>query len=219
MSKIAGTGDLNHYEIQQHVNKYPSLLPPQLIITLDRLGVMSFPNFFQNGIDNSKKIASWVRCILTLACEPKEEDDIVTMQAIVTAIVGIGFGKLPLEMQNLITSQTVKTSVLMVNSFTRKIWDFLWENSDVKVHIFELPQDPGLMSCDVQAIQSCYLEQLAFLFSYKPEIKASVAITSQHEWTYFKSQENVTNFIMQVILFKFCLYCILNRFCFSYYFR
>lgn len=207
MSKLSATNSLNNYETQQQINCFPSLIPPQLVIKLDQLGIVSFASYFQNGINSSKKIASWVKCILQLACEPEDEDDITALQALVTSIIGIGFSKLPPEMQSTITSQTVKTSVLMINSITRKIWDFLWENPDIKALVFDIPQDLQYMSCSVEAIQSCYLEQLTFLLSYKPDIKASAAIASQHEWTYFKCPENITNFIMQVYyIWLFCMY-------------
>ena len=192
--------DLLHVsDIQSLVNGFPKLLPVELIVEFDKLGIISFINYFQSCVDDPKKLAHWVRILVSIGSEPDEEDQGLLIYLLL-AIIGIGYGDLPPEVEKCVNGKTIKAAVVMMNSITRKIWDFLWETPRRRIHFYDITtcQPSQLKYLNLISFKKCCTEQLVFLLSYKPEIKATVAISSQHEWTYFKTQSNIVHLITQV---------------------
>ena len=191
-------------DIQSVVNGFPKLLPLELIAELDKLGIISFANYFQSCAEDPKKLANWVKILVRVACEPEDEGDRGLLIYLLLLIIEIGYGNLSPEVEKNIKGKTIKAAVVMVNSITRKIWDFLWETPAVRVHMLDITscQPSQLENLNLSSLKKCCTEQLAFLLSYKPEIKATAAISSQHEWTYFKTQPNIVHLTTQVFLIQ-----------------
>jgi len=190
-------------EIHSHISGFPKLLPIELIVELDKLGTISFTNYFQCCADDPKKLANWVRILVHIACEPDDEGDQNLLTYLLLAIIKIGYGVLFPEVEKHINGKTIKAAVVMINSITRKIWDFLWETPEKRIFLYDITacRPNQLQNVDLPSFQKCCIEQLAFLLSYKPEIKATVAINSQYEWTYFKMQSNIVHLITQVMFY------------------
>ena len=199
---------LFHAEIQSRANSFPKLLPLELIVKLDKLGIISFVNYFQSCVDNPKKLAHWVRILVHVACEPDAEEDQDLLIYLLSAIIEIGYGVLSPELQETINGKTLKAAMVMINSITRKVWDFLWDTPERKVHLYDIAcHEPSrLKILNLLSFQKCCTEQLAFILSYKPEIKATAAINSQHEWTYIKVPANTVHFVTQVTYHQFNLH-------------
>ena len=199
MSKLARKGELNLTSIHNRVNHFPVLVQTQVIVELDKIGVISIISFFQTSSECSSKRLEWLNQLFALVLAPRQNpksQEHELLDYLLTAIIHVGFAELPAEPKETINGQTVKFAVSLLNDLTKQIWDFLWEFSGKDVHAFEFPN--GGLHFQLSAFQNCYLEQLAFLISYKPEIKPITAIKSQHEWTFFKSPKNVINFILKV---------------------
>lgn len=113
-------------------------------------------------------------------------------------MVEIGFGAMFADVSS--GGQMQKTALQIINSVIRKIWDFLWENPEKELQLLEISAISSQKTTYFQlsSFQKCYLDQLQFLISYKPEIKASKAVNSQSEWTFFKSPRNIASFVSQV---------------------
>ena len=170
------------------------------LVELDKRGIVSFTHYFQCNSTTSSKCSTWVKYLVKLACEANSEEENATLHYLLCSIINIGYGTLPPDIQNSIGGQTPKNACLIMTTMTGKLWEFLWTNPETNVNVFEVPTD-SKHSCShfqLAAFQKCYLELLANLISYKPETKANVAISSQHEWSFFKSPHNVTHFITQV---------------------
>ena len=199
MLKLASKGELNIPSIQDRVNNYSFLVPSHVIVELDKIGVISLILYFQRTSECSLKKLEWINQLFALALVPKQDpkpQEHDSLDHLLTAIIHVGFGELTTDLQKTISGQTVKFAVSLLNDLTKKCWDFLWENPEKELHAFEFPNE-GL-HLQLSAFKNCYLEQLAFLISYKLEIKPITAIKTQHDWTYFKSPKNVVNFIVQV---------------------
>lgn len=201
LGKFVTNGGVQVADIQAIVQDADNLAPARLIVELDKLGVISLISYFQNTVDDKEKSQSWVTSLLKLIPfeGPVDEVDQATFHYLFAAIVHIGFGTHQPGIK--IGGQALKIAVLVVNKVIKKIWEYLWVNPEKEIHCFEIPSSSSLSPhFSLQSFQNCYLEQLAFLVSHKPEIKASKAINLQHEWTFFKSPKNVASLITQVLL-------------------
>ena len=199
MLKLASKGELNIPSIHDRVNNYSFLVPSHVIVELEKIGVISVMLYFQRTSECSSKKLEWINQLFALALVPKQDpkpQEHDSLDYLLTAIIHVGFGELTTDLQKTISGQTVKFAVSLLNDLTKKCWDFLWENPEKELHAFEFPNE-GL-HLQLSAFKNCYLEQLAFLISYKPEIKPITAIKIQHDWTYYKSPKNVVNFIVKV---------------------
>jgi len=198
MSKLASKGELNFPIIQDSVNNYPALVPTHVIVGLEKIGVISITLYFQSSTECSSKKLAWINQLLALALAPchckQQEHDL--LEYLLTAIIHVGFGELPADHQKTVSGHTVKFAVSLLSDLTKKMWEFLWEFPEKEVCAFEF-SNQGL-HFQLSSVKNCYLEQLAFLISYKPEIKPVTAIKLQHEWTFFRSPKNVVNLIVQV---------------------
>lgn len=202
ISKLVSRGELNIPEIQAKINNYPVSVPPGVIVELDKAGAISFINYFQTCAECPEKTTLLVEFLFNLACNSTEEHNLAQFHYLFTAIVQIGFGVLTLDIQKHISGQTVKVAVLLINSLTRKLWDFMLKFPEKEIHVFEIQNNNFQQSIHVHLLsfQKCYLDQLVYLISYKPEVRASTALNSQHEWTFFKSPKNIVSFLTQVNL-------------------
>ena len=199
MLKLESKGELNIPSIHDRVNNYSFLVPSHVIVELEKIGVISVMLYFQRTSECSSKKLEWINQLFALALVPKQDpkpQEHDSLDYLLTAIIHVGFGELTTDLQKTISGQTVKFAVSLLNDLTKKCWDFLWENPEKELHAFEFPNE-GL-HLQLSAFKNCYLEQLAFLISYKPEIKPITAIKIQHDWTYYKSPKNVVNFIVKV---------------------
>lgn len=210
ISKLASKGELNFPSIQDSVNNYPALVPTNVIVELEKIGVISITLYFQSSTECPSKKLEWINLLFASAlapwqnCKPQEHN---LFEYLLTTIIHVGFGELPADLQKTINGHTVKFAVSLFSDLTTKIWEFLWEFSEKEVRAFEF-SNQGL-HFQLSSLKNCYLEQLAFLISYKPEIKPVTAIKLQHEWTFFRSPKNVVNLIVQVtkcLLYNLILY-------------
>lgn len=218
ISELSNNQEINVAEIKKNISNHSALLPPQLLVELDKSGVVSLLYYFQNSVENKDKSSSWVQNLSKLACDDnndqhsvsptnKCENDKEIFHQLFAAVVEIGFGTPHPEVK--IESQVLKKSMLVITNVIRKIWDHVNAHPEKEVWmVIQIPNSSSLSPhFHLSSFQKCYLEQLAFLISYQPEIKASKAISCQHEWTFFKSPNNIVNFITQVIfLFSFVYY-------------
>lgn len=199
MLKLASNGELNIASIQDSINNYPALVPSHVIVELDKVGVISLTLYFQSSTECLSKKSEWINQLFALAlapCQNCKSQECNLLHYLLTVIIHIGFGELPADLQNTISGHTVKFAVSLLSDLTSKIWEHLWEYPEKDVRAFEFSNE-GFHG-QYSSIQNCYLEQLAFLISYKPEIKPITAFKLQHEWTFFKSPKNVVNLIVQV---------------------
>lgn len=200
ISKFVSREELNIPHIQAKINNYPVPISPHVIVELDKNGAVSFINYFQTCAQCPQKTTEIVEFLFSLACNSFEEHNSGQFHYLFTAIVQIGFGELTSDVQKSMSGQTVKVAVLLVNSLTRKFWDFMLKFPEKEIHAYEIQNKSGhkCINFHVLSFQKCYLEQLVYLISYKPEVRASTALNSQHEWTYLKSPKNLVSFITQV---------------------
>ena len=202
IAKLVEKGNLCSSDIQESLNNLPGLLPPRVLVELDKCGIISFTRYFQSNTVTSQKCSNWIRCLIKLACEEaNSEEDHAVLHYMLCCIIEIGYGTLPEIIQSTIEGHTQKNACLIVTTMTIKLWEMLWDSPEKKLNIFEIPIDNSKHSGHFQlaSFQKCYLDLLTSLISHKPEIKATVAINCQHEWSFFKSPNNVTHFITQVI--------------------
>ena len=202
IAKLVEKGNLCSSDIQESLNNFPGLLPPLVLVELDKCGIISFTRYFQSNTVTSQKCSNWIRCLIKLACEEaNSEEDHAVLHYMLCCIIEIGYGTLPEIIQSTIEGHTQKNACLIVTTMTIKLWEMLWDSPEKKFNIFEIPIDNSKHSGHFQlaSFQKCYLDLLTSLISHKPEIKATVAINCQHEWSFFKSPNNVTHFITQVI--------------------
>lgn len=199
--KLASQGEIYNQKIQDVINNQPALAPFQVIVKLDKIGVISIILYFQSCSGCSSKLSAWVDSLFVLSCSPPNPQESDLLHYLLTVVIHIGFGELSADLQKNISGQTLKIAVSLLNDLTRLMWDFLWEFPEKEIHAFDsLVDSQQVMFCQLSSLQRCYLEQLSFIISYKPEIKPITAIKSQHEWTYFKSPKNVVNLITQLLI-------------------
>ncbi|XP_057381020.1 uncharacterized protein LOC130703609 [Daphnia carinata] len=200
-TKLAGQGEIHSQKIQDVVNNQPAVTPFQVIVKLEKIGVVSIILYFQSCSECSEKLSAWVDSLFALACSPPNPEESDLLHYLLTIIIHIGFGDLSADLQRNISGQTIKIAVSLLNDLTRRMWDFLWEFPGKEIHAFDfLVDSQQVMFCQPTSLRRCYLEQLSFIISYKPEIKPITAIKSQHEWTFFKSPKNVANLITQLLI-------------------
>lgn len=212
ISQLSNNQEINGAEIQKVISNHSALLPPHLLVELDKSGVVSLLYYFQNSVGNKDKSSSWVQSLSKLACDNDNDQPVSPtskcddngneiFHQLFAAVVEVGFGTPYPEVK--IESQVLKKSMLIINNVIRKIWDHVNAHSEKEVWmVMQIPNSSSLSPhFHLSSFQKCYLEQLAFLISYQPEIKASKAISCQHEWTFFKSPKNIVNFITQVKYF------------------
>jgi len=204
ITKLVEKGDLCSSDIQESLNNFPGLLPPRVLVELDKCGIISFTRYFQSNSTTTQKCSNWIRCLIKLAPEANSEDDHMVLHYLLCCIIEIGYGTLSEIIQSNVEGQTQKNACLIVTTMTIKLWEMLWTSPEKKVNIFEIPIDNAKHSGHFQlaSFQKCYLDLLTSLISHKPEIKATVAINCQHDWSFFKSPNNVTYFITQVFKIK-----------------
>lgn len=199
-SKLLVQEYLDIEDVQVKVNNCCILIPPDIILELDKIGIVSFLNYFQACSESSSKTSQIADFIVNSACNlALKQETAYQLHPLLTSIIQIGFGYFTADVQKTISGQTVKAAVLLVHDFTRKIWNILIGSPDKTTDIFEFPINcEQTMQLHLLSFQKCYLDQLVYLISYSPEVKATTAIKSQHEWTFFKSPQNVASFITQV---------------------
>lgn len=202
-ANFVNQSELDISEIQIELSNYPNLIPPPVLVKLDKIGVISLIHYLRDCMECPKKTSALSKYIFKSTCDVNNvsgNNHILVLRYLLNTIVQFGYGTLPSEMQKDVSGQTIKTSVLLLNQYTRKIWDFLWQHPEIEINGFDiLVQSKNLELSQVVSYQKCYMEQLTYIISYKPEIKASTAINSQHDWTFFKSPKNVVSFVTQVI--------------------
>ncbi|KAI9552901.1 hypothetical protein GHT06_020785 [Daphnia sinensis] len=200
-TKLANQGEIHSQKIQDAVNNQPDLAPFQMLVNLDEIGIISIILYFQSCSECPSKLSAWGDSLFGLVCSPPNPQESHLLHYILTTIIHIGFGELSADLQRNISGQIVKLAVSLLNDFTRRMWDFLWEFPEKEIHAFDCVVDSQqVMFCQLTSLQRCYLEQLSFIISYKPEIKPITAIKSQHEWTFFKSPKNVVKLITQLLI-------------------
>ena len=168
---------------------------------MDKIGAISFLHYFESCAECKAKSSVLEDSLFELSCNPKNQEKGTTLFYLLAGIIKIGFDVPHISDQNSHKNENAaKFAVSLLNKLTTKVWDYLWESLDNDTTVFELPMDSpqASMYFHLPNIQICYLEQLACLISYKPEMRASTAIKTQHDWTFFKSPKNVVNLITQV---------------------
>ena len=198
VAKLRKSNIIKNPEVQAKLNLFPNLVPLDVLYEFDKIGAISFIEYLQASLEDEKKLTTLINQLVHLCCNNKQKT--VRFQ-IMMYMVHIAHGSVGEELQKVISGQTVKMSMKILNSVIRKIWDHLWENVNSNVYLFNLNRFPDCAlppNFDRSSLRRFSVEQLAFLLSYKPEIKATVAISSQSDWTYFKSPSSVVQFITEV---------------------
>jgi Fanconi anaemia group A protein N terminus len=202
IAKLQELEALNGSDIQAKFNDCPYIVPLDILFQCEKLGVISLVLYFQSCVDHSKKATALLRLLVDAACESKNEENEV-LRYFLDMFVQLGHNDLPTEMKNTVSNKTINAASVILKNISRKIWDFLWENPEKHVYFLEISDVKGFAQIKLPSYQKCYLELLAYLLSYKPDVKPATAITSQSEWTYFKNPKNVLHLITQVCLIAF----------------
>ena len=206
VAQLSSKSKIHMNDVQLKLQSHATLVPIYLVMELDQLGVVSLVHYFQSCAESKEKATCWVRSLVKLACEPANNKDLMTFHYLFAAIIEIGSGNMFSESQ--IGGPAQKIALQVINNVIRKLWDHLWENPEKDVsNALEIPDGNSSSQPStyfhLSSFKKCYLDQLQFLISYKPEIKASKAITSQAEWTFFKSPKNIASFVSQVNIIIF----------------
>lgn len=193
-------------DIREKITKYPNLIPLHVALQLDRISVMSLTYYLERCAQCPEKTSQLNINLLKLASNAAEDaTSKLLFHTVCASIIYLGYNTLPTDVQEM-NGQARKMSIMVLNNLTKNVWKFLMENPEKNLYscVYAVPLKLESSLCfHLPTFQKCLLEQLAFLISYKPEVKATLAISSQHEWTYFKSSKNIVDFITQVLSFSY----------------